>query len=116
MKKSRNCEKELTDIQRLKEQRDFYKEQYEKLKKLVDRLNVDEANNPRLKPVNEFISSQEVRKVKAEKEKKWKCHKCEKGFLKMLTIPQGPSNLVYFRKCTNAKCTHKLESNLIQKQ
>ena len=106
MKSSRNCDKELSLIKQLKEQKDFYQEQYDKLKKLVDRYESENPNNPKLKNIKEFIGSQKQKELRQALEKKWRCNKCEKGVLKMIKIPQGV-NLLYFRKCSNDKCQHK---------
>lgn len=106
MKSRRNCEKEVSILKQLKEQRDFYQEQYDKLKKLVDRYESENPSSPRLKNMKEFISSQKQKEIKKAVEAKWKCDKCEAGILKLIKIPQG-ENLVYFRKCSNLKCQKK---------
>lgn len=106
LKSRRNCEKELSLVKQLKEQRDFYQEQYEKLRKLVDRYEAENPDSPRLKNIKEFISSQKQKEAKKALEEKWKCDKCELGRLKLIKIPQGP-NLMYFRKCSNIKCQKK---------
>lgn len=106
MKSNRNCEKELNQLKAVKEQRDFYKDKYEKLKKLVDRLGEDYPDNKKIKAIKLHVESQKQSDLKAKLQDKWRCHTCEKGFLKIIKVPSG-DGLGYFRKCDNTKCTKK---------
>lgn len=106
MKSNHKCEKELNQLREMKSQRDFYKDKYDKLKKLVDRLGSEYPDNKKIKSLQKHVEDQKQSDLKMKLQQKWKCHQCEKGTLKIIKVPQGQS-LGYFRKCDNGKCTHK---------
>lgn len=106
MKSNHKCEKELNQLKEVKAQRDFYKDKYEKLKKLVDRLGEDYPDNKKVKAITMHVESHKQSDLKAKLSEKWRCHSCEKGTLKIIKVPHA-GHLGYFRKCDNLKCTKK---------
>ena len=41
--------------------------------------------------------------------KKWQCHVCTEGLMKLIIIPNGLGGSRYYRNCSNPKCLNRTE-------
>ena len=96
MSKRRNCDRESTQIDKLKREKEQLKIAYAKLRKQIDRLNID---HERYTTLRELLHKQNKEEREAKKsDHKWICHDCGKGHLKIIILPI-PGKTKYFRKC-----------------
>lgn len=98
--RGRNYDKELELVDRLKHENKKLKLEVKRLRKELDKNRIHYDNMTDLLEQQATEESQVSRKE--EKEillKKWKCHKCEFGLMKLMIIPR-PDGPRYLRKCT----------------
>ncbi len=107
MGKSRNYDKEFGLIDRLKKENSQLKRDLAKLRRQVDRLNLD---NDRYRTLRELTHKQTQTNRKAEKAKRDRtCFECGKGKMRMVKIWK-PDGEYYLRKCmigTEPGCGHQ---------
>lgn len=95
-RKTKNCDREQTLVDRLKRENAKLKRDYAKLRKQVDRLNIE---HERYRTLRELVHKQTQEAREAKKNKKDRqCWDCGKGTLDIVILPI-PGNPKYFRKC-----------------
>jgi predicted RNase H-like nuclease (RuvC/YqgF family) len=98
-RKNRNCDKEFSDMQRLKAENKALKRQLSKVRKQIARMEIERVERENLLEEEE----RRVREVSKEKltkelEEKWKCKSCEVDVMR-LKIYSRLDGIFYFRKC-----------------
>lgn len=100
MKRRKYSLKEQDDLQRLKRENDQLKKRISSLRKQISRIDVDRYEN--LQEIVHKFDQQDLQERLAderkEQEKKWKCHKCPDGILKLKLFDRHDGTF-YFRKC-----------------
>jgi len=103
--RGRNYDKEYELLDKLKHENKKLKTEVKRLRKELDKNRVHYDG---IKDLLEQQAAEEIQvSTKESKEallKRWKCHQCEFGIMKLIVIPRldGPR---YFRKCT--ECANK---------
>lgn len=98
-RKSRNCDKEYTADQKLKEENKRLKKENKALRKQIGRLDLDSERFNNLRELADKQYREELARRKEESvKKKWTCHECGKGILRLIIIPRRDGNF-YFRAC-----------------
>lgn len=106
MGKSRNYDRESKLIDQLKRENKQLKQDYAKLRRQVDRLNLD---HDRYRTLRELVHKQTQEERKKEQSKKdWSCWECGKGTMKLVLLPRRDGTF-YFRKCDLEGCGHRTE-------
>ena len=106
MKRTHKNQKELKEVQVLKQENAKLKKQVSKLRKVISKL--DTQNYQFVKDVVDSHDRQDrdyqegIRKNVLEE--KWQCHQCEDGILR-ITILNRLDGTFYFRKCDC--CSHR---------
>ena len=102
MRKSRNMDKELDLLQRLKLENQKLKREVSRLRKEMDRLS------DRYTDLDEAVNDQYAESVapKVDPKKKWQCHACKEDYLRLIILNR-PDGVHYFRKCGNPKCINR---------
>ena len=104
MSRSRNYDREYTQIERLKKENAELKRDYAKLRKVVDRLNLDLREFQNLR---ELVGKQAKEVLNPKKAKRdWTCFECGKGTMS-LHIMTRRDGTFYYRKCTLPECDHR---------
>lgn len=92
--------KEMSEIQRLKNENIRLKRQLTRLRKELARVNMDRFDNVR--EALEVQDREDAAFQQIEKEKKlvehWQCFKCREDYLRLIII-ERPDGAFYFRKC-----------------
>ena len=99
-------EKEYDLLQKLKHENDKLKRQVSALRKQLQRVDLDRYEN--LKDIiDKHYREDAAEQLQAEKKKlakKWECHECRVGFMKIFTISRR-DGMFYYRKCT--ECSNR---------
>lgn len=107
--RSRNHTKEYELLDKLKHENKKLKMEVKRLRKELDknRIHYDEITDLLEQQAAEEIevSTKENREALL---KRWKCHKCEFGIMKLIIIPR-PDGPRYLRKCTECDNRTKLK-------
>lgn len=110
MGKSYNGDKEWNELRRTKEENKKLRRQNNKLKKVIKNIDIQHYEF-----VQDLIESQEseddnhTKKVTQEKlEENWKCHKCDNGIMRLITINRA-GNPFYFRRCDSCDNKTKMQ-------
>jgi hypothetical protein len=109
MGKSRNCDKELSTLDKLKQENKLLKRQLSSLQKQLDRIdynryqNIVDAVNKIDKENRDLEKRKELEKLK----KKWLCRKCGKGHLLLNLFEHPVKGTLYYRKCSLEECDNK---------
>lgn len=99
-RRSRNMDKELDLLQRLKNENQKLKKEVTRLRKEMDRLN------NRYSDLEEAVSDQYEEVVKPDPKKQWECHVCKEDYLRLIILNR-PDGVYYFRKCGSLTCKNK---------
>lgn len=106
MKRAHKNQKELKEVQILKQENSKLKKQISKLRKVISKL--DTQNYQFVKDVVDSHERQDKEYQgtlrKDVLEEKWKCFQCEEGILR-ITILNRLDGTFYFRKCD--ECSHR---------
>ena len=101
-RRNRYADKELDDLQKLKYENKRLKKQVSSLRKQLQRIDIDRYQNlkdlVRKQSVEDY--EENIKQQKKQLKKKWECHSCRVGFMKIHTISRR-DGLKYYRKCTN---------------
>lgn len=107
--RGRNYTKELELVDRLKHENKKLKVEVKRLRKELDK------NKIHYESVTDLLEQQVVEEIQISKKsskesalKRWKCHKCEFGIMKLMIIPR-PDGPHYLRKCTDCDNRTKLK-------
>ena len=104
MGKSRTYDKDFGLIDRLKKENAQLKRDYAKLRKQVERLNLD---HDRYRTLRELVHKQTQEERKVEKGKKNRvCFECGKGVMQLHKIWRPDGNF-YLRRCSLEGCGHQ---------
>ena len=100
MKRRRYNGKEQDDLQKLKRENDRLKKQVSSLRKQIARTDIDRYENLQdlIHKFDKEELAENLESQKKEQEKKWKCHKCSEGILR-LKVFERLDGIMYFRKC-----------------
>lgn len=99
MRKNRNCDKEFSDMQRLKAENKALKRHISKLRKSIARMEIEKIERNNLLEEEERLAREvQKKKITKELETKWKCNKCQADVMK-LKIYTRLDGIFYFRKC-----------------
>ena len=64
---------------------------------------------------NDKLNLEQIKEEKVTKyedlKKKWECHTCKIGVMKLIIIPHGITS-AYFRKCSNPRCANRTEAKV----
>lgn len=100
MRRRKYSHKEQDDLQKLKRENDKLKKQVSSLRKQIARVDIDRYEN--LQDLIHKFDKQEVEenleKQAAVQEKKWKCHQCVDGVLR-LKVFERLDGMFYLRRC-----------------
>ena len=99
-RRSKNMDKELDLIHRLKHENDKLKKEVSRLRKEMDRLH------NRYQDLDEAVNDQYEEVVKEDPKKKWQCHVCKEDYLRLIILNR-PDGVHYFRKCGNLMCRNR---------
>lgn len=98
-RRDRNCDKEFTDVQKLKAENKALKRHITRLRKQIIKADLERTEINSLLEREELLAKEEEKKkINKELEKKWQCHKCSHGVLKLYLI-QRRDGVFYYRKC-----------------
>lgn len=103
--RSRNHDKEYVLVEKLKHENKKLKVEVKRLRKELDKNRVHYESITEL--LEEQVSEEDISSKKEDREallKRWKCHKCEHGIMRLLIIPR-PDAPHYMRKCT--ECSNR---------
>ena len=104
--RSRNYDKEYDLLDKLKQENKQLKMQVQRLRKEIDknRNNYEDIKDLLDQQAEEEIHIATKSKKKEDLLKRWQCHKCNQGVMKLIVLPRldGPR---YFRKCS--ACANK---------
>lgn len=104
MGKSRNYDREYTLIERLKKENAELKRTVAKIRRQMDRLNID---HDRYRTLRELIHQQVQEERQSKKSKRdWTCHSCGKGLMKIYIFTRRDGTF-YFRRCTMEDCNNQ---------
>jgi arginyl-tRNA synthetase len=104
MGKSRNYDKEVQLIDRLKKENAELKRDLAKIRRQLDRLNID---HDRYRTLRELVHKQVQEDRHAKKTKdKWNCWQCGKGTLTLHIFPRRDGDF-YYRSCNMEGCGHR---------
>lgn len=96
----RDRTKEYDQVQKLKSENKLLKRQIARLRKQLDRIDVEHFQN--LKEIVKKQRKEDLDLYKEEEhkslEEKWKCHKCDDGVLRIVIIDRR-NGVFYFRRC-----------------
>lgn len=100
MKRRKFTHKEQDDLQRLKRENDKLKKQVSQLRKQIARIDINRYENLQdmIHKFDKAEVEETIERDKAAQEKKWKCHKCIEGTLR-LKVFERQDGIVYLRKC-----------------
>ena len=106
----RHLENEIT---KLKSELRTYDKVFNKnitfLKEKTNNLSLEDL----IKGANDELNLQQIKQVKnhtfEDLKRKWMCHKCNIGVMKMVIVPFGEGS-AYFRKCNHNGCTNRTET------
>jgi ribosomal protein S20 len=109
-KRIHHLEKENT---KLKSELRTYSRAFEKnitfLREKTNDISLEEL----IKGANAELALKDIKKEIVHKfedlKKKWQCHICEEGVIKLIIIPNGLGGSRYFRKCSSPKCQNRTE-------
>jgi hypothetical protein len=106
MGKSRNYDKEFNKVQKLAHENKQLKKEVSRLRKEMDKLehryeNLDDLVQHQY---NEDYPDRKLENPLIKPAKKWNCHKCAEGMLKLVIINR-PDGAHYLRKCSH--CPNK---------
>lgn len=106
MGRKKYTDKEYAMLDRLKHENAKLKRQVTSLRKQLQRVDLDRYENLKdiiHKHYNEDLG-EKIAEEREKLKKKWECHSCGEGFLKLYTIARR-DKMVYYRKCTH--CSHR---------
>jgi Zn finger protein HypA/HybF involved in hydrogenase expression len=108
MKRRKYNNKEQDELQKYKRENDKLKRQVSSLRKQLAKIDIGRYEN--LQDMMQKFDAQEVKENQEndirEQEKKWKCHNCSDGVLR-LKVFERQDGIMYFRKCDN--CDNRTE-------
>jgi len=109
-RKSKDKDKEYSDVQRLRYENQQLKKKLASLRKQIARLDLDRYQNIRdlLEYQDEETKNLNTKSKRQEMLDKWKCYKCEEGHLRLIILGR-PDGLYYFRHCTQCENKTKLQ-------
>ena len=99
-------DREFDLLQKMKHENEKLKKQNKTLRRQLQKVDIDRYQN--LKDIIQKQYEQDLEDQFKEDNNKlirrWECHKCEEGFLKLYTISRR-DGAFYYRKCT--ECNNK---------
>jgi len=107
-KRIHHLEKENT---KLKSELRTYSRAFEKNITFLREKTNDVSLEDLIKGANAELALKDIKKEVIHKfedlKKKWQCHICEEGIMKLIIIPNGLGGSRYFRNCSNPKCSNR---------
>ena len=99
-------EKELNQLQILKKTIEKLKRENASLRKQLARNSLNYEN---IKDLLEIQNQEQEEAETVDYKKKYSCHICNKGYLRIVILPIG-KKLLYFRRCSHhPKCNNRTE-------
>lgn len=106
MGKSRNYDKEVRLIDKLKKENAELKRENAKIRRQVERLNLD---HDRYRTLRELVHKQVQEDRASKKAKKdWTCFQCGKGQMRIHIFPRR-DGMFYYRSCDLPECGHRTQ-------
>lgn len=109
MSRQKNCDREFSDIQKLRHENKKLKRQISSLRKQLARIDIGRYENLKelLHKHSEEDLQQRIEEENESQKQRWKCFECHDGILK-LKIFERRDGIFYFRKCDN--CTNRTKT------
>ncbi len=108
-KNSRNYDKEYDLIDKLKHENKQLKNDIKRLRKELDKNRIHYEG---IRDLLEQQAAEEAQTIKKQNKeellKRWKCHKCDTGIMKLIILPR-PDGPRYFRKCSDCENRTRLK-------
>lgn len=104
MKRRNYNKKEQDQLQKIRQENTKLKKQVAKLRKVINNIDIEHY-----KFVQDLLNSETFKKksapaIQEELEKKWACHQCEEGVMRLIILHRA-GEPYYTRKCDS--CSNK---------
>lgn len=107
-RRRRYADKELDELQKVRQENQKLKRQISSLRKQLQRVDLDRYQN--LKDLVKKQAHEElVEKLEKEKkrvEKEWECRECRSGIMKWWPLSRL-DGMFYYRMCSNKDCSNR---------
>jgi len=102
----KKTDKEFTTEQKLKKENKKLKKQIAQLRKIINRIDLDQYDNLKNTIIKQELEEKEKKSIdratkdQAQKEEAWKCYNCNMGVLRLI-IFENRVGIRYYRCCDN---------------
>jgi rubrerythrin len=113
-RKTADRKKEFTELDKLKKENKILKRQLSRLRKLLDRVDLENYQNLRELVEKQHKEDLEIDKLKQSNriKQKWQCKKCFEDYLRTYIL-QKRNSTSYYRRCPT--CGHRTKSKQYNK-